>query len=260
MSPLKQGALMKKLLMALLSLGLVGCASTGPFFNVTVDSISATGNAIGKTCIILPASDKVRADDLQFKEFSKYVERVLQIRGYEIVSDKDKAEMGILLGYGIGEPKENTYVYNVPIFGQTGIASSTTIGTANTSGNLNTYGSHGSYSGNTAYSSTTTHNPEYGVVGSATRVETYVTFSRYIFLAAYDLKAYRESKLDQPVWKSEIYSTGSSGDLRQAFPVMVAASSDYIGENPGKRINVTLGENTKKVLLIKGIEIKKQIM
>ena len=130
---------------------------------------------------------------------------------------------------------------SMPTEVQTGISSSHTYGW------LHSYGNSATYSG------TTTYTPTYGVVGSRQHTGTYINFTRYISLDALDLKIYRGSKQEKQIWKTGIFSTGHSGDLRRVFPVMIAAAAQYIGENTGKKIEVRLSEDDARVKAIKAL-------
>ncbi len=99
--------------------------------------------------------------------------------------------------------------------------------------------------------------PHMGLLAQRHTKGAFVTYTRYVFLDAYDLDLFRESKKEKQLWKTEIISTGSSGDLRRVFPVLIAASSPYISENTGQKVKVVLKEDSKEVLEIKGINNKK---
>lgn len=221
---------------------LAGCATTGPSFRVHVDSINNPEAQSGNTYVLLSADKDISESDLHFKEFASYVNRVLASRGMRETSNFDEADMAIFLVYGIEEPQEQQYSYSVPIWGQTGVSSSTTYGTVSSYG-----GGYGIYSGTTSYT------PTYGVTGYSSHTGNLVTFFRYMFLDAYDLATYRNTEKEVQAWKLKVTSTGTSGDIRQVFPVLVAASKDYLGTNTGKRISVNLHETDDAVLEVKGI-------
>jgi hypothetical protein len=158
-----------------------------------------------------------------------------------VVDKPEEANIAIFLGYGIGEPKEHTYTYSMPVYGQTGVSSSNTFGTATAMGGMATY------------SGVTTYTPTYGIVGSQTYSGSYVTYTRYVVMDAYDFKSFRETKKEKELWKTEVTSTGSIGDLRYVFPVLIAGSVPYLGGNTGQAVIVTLTDNSPEVLKIKGI-------
>lgn len=211
---------------------LSGCVGTDTVYSVYIDSIGSAKET-KKSYVLLPANKDVKPNDLQFKEYANYINRALKQNGFILAKDLTKASIAIFLGYGIGKPQKNQHTYSIPTYGQTGISSS------------NTYGS------------LTTHTPSYGITGSTTHTETYITYFRYMFLDASDLAEYRKSKKEIQLWKTKVTSTGSSGDLRLVFPVLVAASKDYIGTNTGKKILVEMSTEDPKISEIKGIEKEK---
>lgn len=236
---------------------LSGCANMRPpTFHINVDSISSAKE--NKIYVLLPSNKNVKVDDLQFKEYAKYVNRALQRKGFSPAKNFQKANVAIFLGYGIGEPKEHQFTYSLPTWGKTGISSSTTYGTSNTYGNLNTYGNYGTYSGNTNSSSTTIYTPTYGITGSTRHSGSYTTYFRFMFLDAVDLEEFKKSKKTVQLWKTTVTSSGSSSDLRRVFPILVAASKNYIATNTGKKVQVNLLEDDAQVLAIKGILLKSQ--
>lgn len=200
---------------------LVGCA-TGPVFHVSVDSISPPEAESKKMYILLPGLKNVETTDLQFKEYATYVERALTSRGLVKANSLEDANIAIFLAYGIGNPQDNIYSYSLPIWGQTGVSSSSTFGTVNTFGNTATY------------SGTTTYTPTYGVTGFMPIVGSYVTYFRFLILDAVDLDEYKQSQKITQLWQTTATSTGSSGDLRLVFPILVTATKPYLGEKHGQ--------------------------
>ena len=231
---------MKNLLIVAMLALLQACA-VGPQFHVNVDSISAPEAASKTKYVLLPGVKDVEVGDLQYREYAAYVERALTSKGYTKTSSFAEADIAIFLGYGIGEPETRQFTYSLPTYGQTGVSS------ANTYGTVNTYGDTATYSG------TTTYTPTYGVTGSTTHTRTKTTFFRYMWLDAVDLDEYRKTEKEIQLWKTTVTSTGSSGDLRQVFPILVAASKPHIGSNTRKKVKVILSEDDKRVTEIKGL-------
>ncbi len=220
-----------------------GCG-VAPKFSIDVDSISAPNLASGNDYVLMPGNDGAKESDLQYREFSNYVNRALRLQGYRQANNIHKADIAILLRYGIGDPKTEHYTYSLPTWGQTGVSSSSTYGT------VTTYGNNANYSG------TTTYTPTYGITGSTTHSGTRTSFFRFMQLAAVDLHEYKKTDKIIPIWITTVTSSGSSGDLRQVFPVLVAASMPYIGNNTGKKVRVNILESDKQVNKIKGIQTK----
>lgn len=239
---MKIGREIFRLFLTVIFLSLCGCL--GPQFHVNIDSLSSKLNQSYKTYILFPGNKDTSPSDLQFQEFSQYINKALVSKGFTPTENIEGAELAIFLGYGIGDPEEHLYSYSIPVYGQTGISSAATYG------NINTYGNFGSYY------SRTTYTPSYGVTGYTSHVGSYVTYFRYVLLTAFDLNEYRKTQKEVQVWKTTITSSGSSGDLRMVFPVLVGASKDYIATNTGQILEVILGESDKRVLEIKSIDEK----
>ncbi len=232
---------MKKYFIALSTiLFLQGCA-VGPQYHVNVDSISAPEASSKTIYILFPGVKGVEAGDLQYREYAGYVERTLSSLGYIKADNIAAADIAIFLGYGIGDPETHQFTYSLPTYGKTGVSSSNTYGTVNTYGNTATY------------SGTTTYTPTYGVTGSTTHTGSRTTYFRYLLLDAVDLDEYRKTEKEVQLWKTTVTSTGSSGDLRQVFPILVAASKQYIGSNTGKKVKVILSESDNRVTEVKGL-------
>lgn len=238
---------MKKSIL-LLALCLVGCATVDQSeLNVGVNSFARPGAETRKSFILLPSDQGRSAEDLEFIEFAAHVERAMLSRGYTKGESIETAELAIFLAYGIGEPKDQTYTYSLPLWGQTGVSSSTTTG------RVNVYGNTGTFTTNT------THTPQYGIQGYATQQGSYTTFTRHAFLTAYDLVEYRQKKTERVLWETRIASVGSSGDLRRVFPIMIAASRPYFGVSTGKVMDVSLFEDDVSVFEVKGLPIPEPV-
>lgn len=219
---------------------LQGCSTTK--YHVNVDSISTTEAQEKTEYVLLSDNNKININDLQFKEYASYINKALKILGYEKAATITDAGVAIFLSYSISEPKQHQYSYSIPTYGQTGVSSSNTYGTVNTYGN------------NANYASTTTYIPTYGITGSTSHIGTSITYTRIMQLTAFDVSNYSEDKEMTNLWKTSVISSGSSGDLRFIFPVLVAAAMPYIGTNTGRKIELSLSEDDKNVLEIRGIE------
>lgn len=227
-----------KLLFLLFLAIIQGCA-TSPKFDVNVNSISGTDSNLKNRYLLVPGLKDVNPDDLQFQEYSGYAEKALSQKGFVKANNFNDADVVIFMSYGIGEPQVHQYTYAVPTWGQTGVSS------ANTSGTVSAYGNSASYNTRTTYT------PQYGITGHTTQIGTAITYTRYLQLDAIDVAEYKKSNSQKEVWKTTVMSTGTSSDLRQVMPVMVGASSEYLGTNTGKNISVNLKETDKRVLKIK---------
>jgi hypothetical protein len=210
---------------------LAGCASAPAVrtFRVEVDAINNGGAVQDKSYYFAPADSAVSPSDLTYLEYAKIIERALSHKAYVRREKPREAALVIAIAYGIGEPRQNIQSFSVPVYGQTGIASSYTIGNA------------------------TTYTPSFGVTGYSTRIGTYTTYRRYALVMAYDNRAKQLTGKDVQLWKTDIVSTGSSGDLRFVFPYMIAAAMPYFGENTQTRVTIDLDENSPVALELRGV-------
>jgi len=207
---------------------------------VAVDSLASLAAQEHRTYVLLPGNEGVTWDDLQFQEYAQYVKRALHAQGFRLAENAEDANVAIVLSYGIGDPKTHQYTYSLPVWGQTGVSSAHTYGTATA------YGSMATYSG------TTTYTPTYGVTGYTSHVGSVTTYFRYARITGYDFEAFRESNKQLELWRTTISSSGTSGDLRQVFPVLISAAIPYFATNTGKQVQVQLYESDDAVKTIRG--------
>ena len=217
---------------------LMGCA---PKYSVSVNSFAAPTATAYRTYFILPADERVAPSDLEFNEFAWYVHRVLMQRGLQPARTIEEAQVAVLLDYGVGEPKEHTVVRSLPVWGQTGIASATTTGS------ISVYGNQAQLHAQTNYT------PQYGVTGYTTKVENYTTYAKFATLRAVDVAAFRATRNLTEIWKTQIVSGGTSADLRQVFPVMVAAAADLVVTSTGRFVQRELREDSPIVIWMRTV-------
>ncbi len=207
-------------------------------YEVSVDSICTPSAHQKKTYVLMNGNHDGNKSNLLFQEFAEYTDKVLNLKGFNKANSISDAEIAIKLSYGISDPQYREYVYYLPIFGQTGIASSTTNGT------INTFGSSIYYNQKTSYT------PSYGIIGYSPHVGMEVVFARHMMLSAFDLKKVwgtKKNKDDQKIWCTTANSVGHSEDLSEVFPVLLIASQNHIAENTSKKIHYSI-RNDKKLL------------
>lgn len=229
----------RNLFLALIAIALAGCAGLGPRYQVAISGLAPPGTGKG-SFIVLPGNKGETVTDLQYQEFERILTKALVGQGFGKAAGLDQVEHFVILKYGIGDPRSSSYSYSLPVWGQTGVSSSYTTGTA-------TYTGYGTAS----YSGTTTYTPQYGVTGYSQHLATRTTFDRYVSVLALDAAAYRKDESIVESWQTMIASSGSSGDLREVFPIMIAAAAPHFGVNTGKAKTVTLTSGSPKVKALK---------
>lgn len=195
-----------------------------------VDSLARPDANEKRRYVISPGSKNVEETDLQFLEYAGYAEKILNGRGFVKATAFTDADIVVFLSYGIGDPQTHQYSYSMPVWGQTGVSSSTTRGTASTLGNMATY------------SATTTYSPTYGVTGYTNHDASETTYTRFLLMDAYDVGAYKRGGKMSQVWKTNALSSGAFNDLRRVLPYMAVAMAPFIATNTGRKVEVDVLE------------------
>lgn len=233
------------------AMAIAGCASMAtsmleakPDSYTAIVSAFARPDASGsKTFVLLPAEKTSPEAELQFLEYSTYVERALLARGFRKAAGFETADLAVFIAYGVSDPKITAHSYRRPVWGQTGVSSQTT-------GRID----FNEITGDADISSTTTQTPTYGVTGYTTETRASASFQRHLDLTAYDLTRFRHDKAQEVVWDARITSTGTSGDLRRILPVMAAAARPYLGASSGQTVSVGLTDLSTAVLEVRGVQ------
>jgi hypothetical protein len=219
------------ILVLLVAVVLSGCVS----YRVAVNGFSDPKYAGGHSYWLLSGKDNVSVNDLEFREYAAYLRRGLAQAGYSESATPDQADLAIFVSYGIGDAKEQSYSYSMPIYGQTG------GGTYNFSGT--TYSDYGTA---TTYG-TATQTPQYGVVGAEQFSGSALTYLRHLSVDVFDMKALQNEKRKIPVWRTDVMSRGRNDDLRSVFPILVAAATPHFGTNTKKQVIVVISAGDKRV-------------
>ena len=98
---------------AVLCMALSGCATVQQQFRSEVDSLAKSVTFEKKRYVLLPGNKDTEATDLQFQEFSGYIDKVLLERGYIKTNDFIDADLAIFIAYAIGDPQTYHYSYSV---------------------------------------------------------------------------------------------------------------------------------------------------
>lgn len=218
----------------LFSLFLSGCMRPG--FEVKVDAFADVGVSSLDTYFLLPGNASTSDSDLQFREFSGYLHRVLAGKGYRRVGDIGQAKMVIYLAYGIGEPQHHESITSFPVMGPSGISSYVDANTG-----------------------AVTYVPTFGITGYDITTFTSTTYTSYMLVEAYDLKHFQVTKKKKQLWKLMARSTGDSGDLRRVFPAMVGVSQDYIATDLGRQVTIEINEDDPRLRRLRSMPTEVQV-
>jgi hypothetical protein len=210
-----------------------------PVFAVEVSSLLDPSSGGKRSYALFPGVEGIGDTDLQYREFARYIRKILSVREFVEVQDPAEAEIAIFVNYGIGKPQTTHFSYSFPVFGMTGGGTSTyTSSTFGPSGSATTTG-------------TIRHSPRFGVVGSGTTIGTETTHLRYLVLEAIDVKTLRDEGKVAPTWKTIVTSSGPSGDLRRVMPVLAAAAQRYVAIDTGQQVQIEIREDDPVILSIK---------
>lgn len=198
-----------------LSLLISACGKT--HYSVKADSITAQdySNNTKESYYVIPLDKNTRVDDLTFQSVVSLIKPYFEEKNMYITNDIVKADNIIILGYGISDPQILTETRSEPVTGIIGY-------NYNTYGNIYTNNNYGTYNSNT-YST-----PKYGIVGYREKQINYTIYSRWIGIAAYKKE---KDKIGKQIWKTYLYSEGSSNDLRGVMPYIIKPLSEVLGTN-----------------------------
>ena len=213
-----------------------------PRVNTSVSSLASEDSSTFKSYVLIPSSNSVSINDLQFKEYSSYVKRLLKKNGYKDSQDKENPDLVIFVGYGIGEPEQSQYTYSMPIFGTTPTGVYTLNATSTNNG------------GTTQLDGTLTQQRALAVTGYSTHTNIRTNYTRHLELYAVNLSEYQLTGEVLPVWQSTVVSRGSNGDLRYVFPYLVAALDGFVGIDSGTSVDVTVRQDSLVKRYVQGLE------
>jgi hypothetical protein len=221
MNGLNRNEFMKNILILFAMLA-TSCAHLGPKYHVDVESWS-DGSQSGNRVLVASAA---KTSQLEKNHYEDYLRAALYSKGYVPCEGPKKCDLVVMVNYGIDS---ESVIRSAPIMGYNPGKTSTFSGTSSH------YGTNG-YSGTSnTYGAVTTPGNFY-VAGSQTYSEK--EYTRMVVVEAFDFNKVSNSspeesgKLD-PAWKMIITSLGSSGDLRNVYPVLLTAGLDYFGKDSG---------------------------
>ncbi|MBH1918925.1 hypothetical protein [Serratia surfactantfaciens] len=223
-----------KLLACFSILVLSGCAQK-PSVNVNA---MTSGVATGKNIVIIPARQELwNSNQLEYMQISRVVASTLSSSGYRMVDKVEDADQAILLDFNRSGAVSQARNVTMPIYGQTGVSSSTTYGTANTT--LNNYG-YGYGTANTTGTSTTVYNPTYGITGTynTTVVDTF--YGAAVSIQSFDSRKYLKTKQAIMLWKSIATYVSSNADNISDYKGLARIASSFADKNTNGSVPISV--------------------
>lgn len=103
--------LLRKITLIIALAGVSGCAEMKVRrFQIDVDSISTPAANEKKRYLLLPRNKNIPHDDLQYLEFTRYIEKAMGEKGFARVGTPEESEVIVFFTYGIGNA-ENILVH-----------------------------------------------------------------------------------------------------------------------------------------------------
>lgn len=236
----KWNTLIFSFLFSILIFSLSSCSST--HYVVEVDSYGSDSYLIEKKYFLSSADTTINENNLQYIEFSNYLRKALNQKGYSESQKPDEADLVVFFNYGISDPETFQRTVYLPTWGQTGVSSTNTSGTIDVN----------AYNNKVNYNQKTTSTPKYGITGYRPENQTITQYLRYLTITAYDFNAYKENGSQKIIWNVNITSSGTSSDLRKVFPYLIVAGKNYYGQNSGEKKKIIIKERDYRVKELKG--------
>ena len=195
---------------------------------VQVSSYTSNEN-FGKKYFVQASEKKIKDRNLalEIKEFEKYIDIILEQKGYIKTNNLKDAEQIIIFDYNISEPQVYTYSYDEPVWDTVLYPE---VRYREIDGKYYPY---------------TYWDRDYEIIGYRTKVRTKILYTKSIFL-----NSFNRTK-NKSFWQVNGSITDTSNDLRYSFPFILKGMKNYIGTSSGQAINVEIPENDIDVEMMK---------
>jgi hypothetical protein len=221
----------KKWLLLALIMAVSGCTSR---FVVQVSAIAEPEIEVASYRYVLRNGNlDGNEDDLFFREYSSYFIPILAEKGYQLVDDRESADIEIFLRYAVSEGRTGVNTFTHPVY--------ETIG-GNTIDIVET---------KTDGSGTTTTRSKVHIPLQTVYVGTVVESRSYtLYTSSAAIEAYKIKPAETILWKTVMHSTSEYNDLRAIMPIMAVAAEPYLAGNSGAAINIQLKRDDPRILAI----------
>lgn len=227
------------LFVGVLAIGVSGCAQ---HYRVQVDALrDAEAPAMvgeGQTYVIDRARAGRGAQDLRFQEAARMVEATLDSLGYRRVSDRDEADLVIMVEARMSNPLASTETRAEPVFYRTmGYTRVVRTPVFDSSGNVVSYRSTRVY-----------YPPHSEFLGYSERDRHVTLYDKYLHLSAWTLEA---GEPESEVWTVTVVARDQSSDLRGYLPILLAGAYPYIGESTDGQVVVSIRRDAERIQSIR---------
>ncbi len=211
-------------------------------------SISSSANAEVETARsyeLVPMDSAISRTDADFVEYASYVEHALAEKGLTHAAPGAQPDMLILLRYGTDEPKKQVRAKTTADFDHVAM---------NAQGAEFSSAASSSGAGSASISSASRAGPTtHFAIGSDIGPKTYTTYTHFILLDGYLVDPARDAGNWQKAFETDIGSTGTSGDLHQVFPYMIAATLDVIAASTDGVFQTVISDSDERLNFVRGV-------
>lgn len=199
----------------LLLLIMAGCANPKSI-QVNVYAENRNNQDKGGTFVILAGKEEGEPSDAQRSKFQGYIEKALLLNGFKQADELEKADVAILLSYGVGPPSERDFLTTDSGLMQDNIAFGDEFGSRN-----------------------------------YIRKEKETTYLRYLIIGAVDIKEYIKTGKIQQLWRVTATNIGTKNKLDRIFPFLVVASQPYFGKHLLEKTRALISREDEALIKIK---------
>ena len=178
---------------------------------IQVNAIISKDNVSGKKYYLYQTLYK--NDQLQYNEFSHYVDDAIQHSGYQKVFDMKKSDLIISFYYGITNP-QTSHISGNPLIAQ------------HYSNLSQVYAGKDTYNKSQRSSNSLMAGFYNGLASSYSHDYSVTYFGKWL-----SIKAYNNKRNFEDVWELDLVTVDSSDDLRNYFPMMLNCAEQYIAKN-----------------------------
>lgn len=205
---------------------LSGCARH--FVQVDAFALDDAVSMTGKSFTLAPLDAAISPEDLEFREFARYIEQALTAQGMVYAPQGEPDDLRVLFSYGVSEPLTTQSEATRPVYGRVGYAPR--------------FYSYKEPQTNRVVTRAV-YEPRYGLVGYQTEVYTKTEYISEIDLQVFEAGTGQDSAFGRQLWKIRGQYRGKNGDLRFLFPRMIQAMTPHFGTNSRQILEVELPDS-----------------
>lgn len=236
-------------LASLLALG--NCATAAgpdqaaiPEHYVSASSSASAEAAAAKSYALAPMDSRIAPTNADFLEYATYVEQAFGAQGLTRAAPGSQPDLVVLLRYGTGAPEKRVRVNDTAEFDHVTMAAQGvefSPAAASSGKSSAVFGPSGRSAGATF------------ALGSEFAPKTYTTYTHFILLDGYLVDPAKDASDWEKAFETDIGSTGTSADLHQAFPYMIAATLDTIATDTGDVVRTEITGTDERVAYIRSV-------